>query len=41
MRIEDMKVVELGSVSVHTRGNLIGIVDGEFGRMILPGLHDD
>jgi hypothetical protein len=41
MLIEDWKIVDLGSVTADTRGNMIGIVDGEFGRMLLPGLHDD
>jgi len=41
MRIEDMKVVELGSVSADTRGGMIGIADGEFGWMLRAGLQDD
>lgn len=41
MRIEDRKIVELGSVSADTRGSVMGIADSEFGKMWRPSLQDD
>lgn len=41
MRTEDLKIVELGSVSAATRGSVMGITDHEFGWMKPIGLHDD
>lgn len=41
MRIEDRKIVELGSVSADTCGAVMGISDHEFGWMKPTGLHDD
>lgn len=41
MRTEDVKVVELGSVSADTRGLIIGAAETEFGHMLPPSLYDD
>ncbi|UYY57177.1 hypothetical protein [Sphingomonas sp. S2-65] len=41
MRTEDMTVIELGTASVATRGSVMGIADGESGKMLRSGLRDD
>lgn len=41
MHIEDVEVIELGSVSADTRGLLVGVAESEFGFMHPGGFAED
>lgn len=41
MTVEDVKVIELGSVSGDTRGNPVGRAESDSGFLQLGGLTDD
>ena len=39
--IETKEVIDLGSISVDTRGGMLTVLDGEGGKSIQAGLTDD